>query len=95
MLYSKCNNARFVHKMGGVFVKKRIFSWLLCAAMLLSLMPTGIFALAEDVAAEAADIVIEKYDSTSGAVMGESLYNWQLRAKRYSNYLVKSFNLHN
>ncbi|MBE6768941.1 MAG: hypothetical protein E7549_08585, partial [Ruminococcaceae bacterium] len=53
-------------------MKKRIFSWLLCAAMLLSLMPTGIFALAEDVAAEAADIVIENYDSTSGAVWGAS-----------------------
>ncbi|MBE6758173.1 MAG: hypothetical protein E7552_06475, partial [Ruminococcaceae bacterium] len=52
-------------------MKKRMFSWILCVAMLLSLMPTGIFALAEDVAvAEATDIVIETYDSATGAAIG-------------------------
>ena len=28
-----------------------------------------------------------------GAVMGESLYNWHVMAKRYSKYLVKKYNL--
>ena len=53
-------------------MEKRVFSWILCVAMLLSLMPTGIFALAEDAATEAADIVIDSYDSTAGAVFGAS-----------------------
>ena len=33
------------------------------------------------------------YREACGAVMGESLYNWHVMAKRYSKYLVKVFNL--
>ena len=33
------------------------------------------------------------YREACGAVMGESLYNWHVMAKRYSNYLVEKFNL--
>lgn len=33
------------------------------------------------------------YREACGAVMGESLYNWHLMAKKYSNYLVEKFNL--
>lgn len=33
------------------------------------------------------------YREACGAVMGESLYNWHLMAKRYSKYLVDKFNL--
>ena len=31
------------------------------------------------------------YREACGAVMGESLYNWHVMAKRYSNYLVKEY----
>ena len=33
------------------------------------------------------------YREACGAVMGESLYNWHVMAKRYSRYLVKEFGL--
>ena len=33
------------------------------------------------------------YREACGAVMGESLYNWRVMAKRYSGYLVKEFAL--
>ena len=33
------------------------------------------------------------YREACGAVMGESLYNWHVMAKRYANYLVKQFDL--
>ncbi len=33
------------------------------------------------------------YREACGAVMGESLYNWHVMAKRYSNYLVKEYDL--
>lgn len=33
------------------------------------------------------------YREACGAVMGESLYNWHVMAKRYSKYLVKEFDL--
>lgn len=33
------------------------------------------------------------YREACGAVMGESLYNWHVMAKRYSKYLVKKFEL--
>ena len=33
------------------------------------------------------------YREACGAVMGESLYNWHVMAKRYSKYLVEKFNL--
>ena len=33
------------------------------------------------------------YREACGAVMGESLYNWHVMAKRYSRYLVEEFNL--
>ena len=33
------------------------------------------------------------YRECCGAVMGESLYNWHVMAKRYSNYLVQKYNL--
>lgn len=33
------------------------------------------------------------YREACGAVMGESLYNWHVMAKRYSEYLVKKFDL--
>lgn len=33
------------------------------------------------------------YREACGAVMGESLYNWHLMAKRYSDYLVKQYDL--
>lgn len=33
------------------------------------------------------------YREACGAVMGESLYNWHVMAKRYSKYLVEKYNL--
>ena len=33
------------------------------------------------------------YREACGAVMGESLYNWHVMAKKYSKYLVEKFNL--
>ena len=33
------------------------------------------------------------YRESCGAVMGESLYNWRVMAKRYSDYLVENFDL--
>ncbi len=33
------------------------------------------------------------YREACGAVMGESLYNWHVMAKRYSNYLVEKYGL--
>ncbi|MBR1796731.1 MAG: phosphotransferase [Clostridiales bacterium] len=33
------------------------------------------------------------YRESCGAVMGESLYNWNVMARRYSNYLVTNYNL--
>ena len=33
------------------------------------------------------------YREACGAVMGESLYNWHVMAKRYSRYLVEKYNL--
>ncbi|MBQ9609997.1 MAG: phosphotransferase [Lachnospiraceae bacterium] len=33
------------------------------------------------------------YRESCGAIMGESLYNWNVMAKRYSKYLVKKYNL--
>ncbi|MBR2842486.1 MAG: phosphotransferase [Lachnospiraceae bacterium] len=33
------------------------------------------------------------YREACGAIMGESLYNWHVMAKRYSKYLVTKFNL--
>lgn len=33
------------------------------------------------------------YREACGAVMGESLYNWHVMAKKYSKYLVEEFNL--
>lgn len=33
------------------------------------------------------------YREACGAVMGDSLYNWHVMAKRYSKYLVKQYNL--
>ncbi len=33
------------------------------------------------------------YREVCGAVMGESLYNWHVMAKKYSKYLVEKFNL--
>ncbi len=33
------------------------------------------------------------YREACGAVMGESLYNWHVMAKKYSRYLVEKFNL--
>ena len=31
------------------------------------------------------------YRESCGAVMGESLYNWRVMAKRYSDYLIKEY----
>ena len=47
--------------------KKRILSWILCAAMLLSLMPAGVFASGTDV------VKIEKSDGTFSSAAYESL----------------------
>lgn len=33
------------------------------------------------------------YRESCGAVMGESLYNWRVMAKRYSKYCIEAFNL--
>ena len=33
------------------------------------------------------------YREACGAVMGESLYNWQMMAKRYSRYLAENYDL--
>ncbi len=33
------------------------------------------------------------YREACGAVMGESLYNWHVMAKRYSGYLVEKYEL--
>ena len=33
------------------------------------------------------------YRESCGAVMGESLYNWQMMARRYSNFLVNKYDL--
>lgn len=33
------------------------------------------------------------YREACGAVMGESLYNWHIMAKRYSKYLVRQYKL--
>ena len=33
------------------------------------------------------------YKEACGAIMGESLYNWHIMAKRYSNYLVENYDI--
>ena len=33
------------------------------------------------------------YREACGAIMGESLYNWHVMAKRYSRYLVEKYGL--
>ena len=61
--------SKVIFKKQGVTLmkKKRILSWILCAAMLLSLMPAGVFASGTDV------VKIEKSGGTFSSVAYKSL----------------------
>ena len=62
-------SSKVIFKKQGVILmkKKRILSWILCAAMLLSLMPAGVFASGTDV------VKIEKSGGTFSSVAYKSL----------------------